>query len=86
MNAMQCKNCVFRTQNSDCCPDYFPHCLGLTRPEVEEKDQVRPGGHSHPHPRNFLLQVYYQERGQISTLSRPPSDCPAGILNISSKI
>ena len=59
-------NLSCRTENSDCCPDYFSHCSGEGAPSPSDK-------------------LYYQTAPAPETIHQPPSSCPHGVLDISSK-
>lgn len=56
--------------NSDCCPDYFTHCEGLTLPSPDEL--TRPDG------------PYVPQEAEPPVTIMPPTGCEFGLLNISS--
>jgi len=62
---------VSRT-NSDCCPDYFTHCEGLTLPSPHEL--ARPDG------------PYVPQEAEPPVTIMPPSGCEFGLLNISNPL
>lgn len=61
---------VYRT-NSDCCPDYFTHCEGLTLPSPP-LELTRPDG------------PYVPQEAEPPVTILPPTGCEFGLLNISS--